>query len=463
MNLFQEIKKNLIEILSESTAYGLPKMFKSKHIFFKIFWLAFILFGSIASIYFIIDSIQNYLKYEVIPKTEIIHQSQIIFPTITFCSSDKSFNKDLIDYCSFNKEEKNCKEYFQMYYATWYNAVAWYNSNCLQFNSGKNSSNHSIPILNSTGGIDNGLIISFKSNLSIDIWIDDPASISFINGVSFKKSSDYYLNYESFIYSEFLLSKTVEYKLGPPYNPCFIDNLNNFDLNKTIINYLHSNNVKYRQEYCEQLCLELEYINTNPCNCTNTSLGNVLRDCYQLQKNKDIQNCTSDYFTNYDMKNLDEKCKEYCPLECDSITYTSSIMKDKSTLSSSSSRIYIYFKDLKYTQYSEIPKTETFSFISEIGGILGLFIGCSFVTLFEFAEVLIEISFILFGRKHQISNQNSERTQNERSIELSFEETIIRFKNETNAKIEFLLKAIAMQNETKFVGQYDEEIKKSKN
>jgi hypothetical protein len=188
-----------------------------------------------------------------------------------------------------------------------------------------------------------------------------------------------------------------------------------------------------------------------------------LRDCYQFQKNKDIQNCTDYYFQNYDKKQSYEKCKEYCPLECDSITYPSSIMKDKSTLSSSSSRIYIYYQELKYIRYSEIPKTETFSFISEIGGILGLFIGCSFVSLFELAELLIEISFILFGRKHQISNQNSERTQNEIFNELSFEEEIIRFKNEANAKIEFLLKAISMQNETKFVGQYDEEIKNLKN
>ena len=78
----------------------------------------------------------------------------------------------------------------------------------------------------------------------------------------------------------------------------------------------------------------------------------------------------------------------------------------------------------------------------------------SFVSLFELAELLIEISFILFGRKHQISNQNSERTQNEIFNELSFEEEIIRFKNEANAKIEFLLKTISMQNETKFSYYY---------
>jgi hypothetical protein len=94
---------------------------------------------------------------------------------------------------------------------------------------------------------------------------------------------------------------------------------------------------------------------------------------------------------------------------------------------------------LKYTKYSEIPKTEPFNFISELGGILGLFIGCSFVTLFELAEVLIEICFIIYGRKKQ--NQN----------EIPFEEEIKRLKNdlnEANAKIEFLLKAISKPNET---------------
>ena len=89
MNKFHEIKTNLSEILGESTAYGLSKIFKSKRLFFKIFWLAFILFGSIASIYFIFNAIQNYFKYEVIPKIEIIHENTISLPTITFCNNDK--------------------------------------------------------------------------------------------------------------------------------------------------------------------------------------------------------------------------------------------------------------------------------------------------------------------------------------------------------------------------------------
>jgi hypothetical protein len=168
----------------------------------------------------------------------------------------------------------------------------WNGVNCLQFNSGQNSSNHSVPILKSSGDWEYGLIISFKSNLSFYIWIDDSSSISFdINGISFKLSYDYSFSYESYFYYDLQLSKTVENKLGPPYNPCYQDDDSiQFEINKTIINFLHSSNVKYKKEYCHNLCTELEYIDTNPCNFTNTSLGNVLRDCYQFQKNKHIQN-----------------------------------------------------------------------------------------------------------------------------------------------------------------------------
>ncbi len=92
--LVEEIKINLSEILAESTAYGLPRIFKSKRNFLKLFWLVFFLLGSIVSVYFTVKAINNYLEYEVIPKIEIINLYQIQFPTITFCSNGfKNKNK----------------------------------------------------------------------------------------------------------------------------------------------------------------------------------------------------------------------------------------------------------------------------------------------------------------------------------------------------------------------------------
>ncbi len=72
---FQKIKTNLSEMLAESTANGLPRIFKSKKIFFKIFWFSFFILGNIASFYYIIKAIDNYLVYDVISRRTTIYKN----------------------------------------------------------------------------------------------------------------------------------------------------------------------------------------------------------------------------------------------------------------------------------------------------------------------------------------------------------------------------------------------------
>lgn len=62
--------------------------------------------------------------------------------------------------------------------------------------------------------------------------------------------------------------------------------------------------------------------------------------------------------------------------------------------------LYVYYKDLKYTFISQQPKVELFDLISNIGGILGLFLGVSFLTCVEFFEILFEIIYVLFLKKY---------------------------------------------------------------
>jgi hypothetical protein len=59
-------------------------------------------------------------------------------------------------------------------------------------------------------------------------------------------------------------------------------------------------------------------------------------------------------------------------------------------------KLRVYYQSLKYTSITQIPKTKVFDLISNLGGTLGLFIGVSFVTLFEFGELLIECFFLIF-------------------------------------------------------------------
>jgi tetrahydromethanopterin S-methyltransferase subunit F len=58
--------------------------------------------------------------------------------------------------------------------------------------------------------------------------------------------------------------------------------------------------------------------------------------------------------------------------------------------------INVYYEDLKYTLISQQPKIELFGLISNLGGILGLFIGFSFISLLEIIEALAELVYIYF-------------------------------------------------------------------
>jgi len=58
-------------------------------------------------------------------------------------------------------------------------------------------------------------------------------------------------------------------------------------------------------------------------------------------------------------------------------------INDKNDISNNNYKIYFYYQDLKYTLISEQPKVELFGFISKLGGILGLFIGFSFISLLD--------------------------------------------------------------------------------
>jgi hypothetical protein len=307
MLVIEKIKINLSEILAESTAYGLPRIFKSKRNFLKLFWLAFFLLGSIFSVYFSVKAINNYLEYEVIPKIEIINLYQIQFPIITFCSNgftNKTF-KEIFDTCSFDGDNDcriNSEKYFSKFYSYQFDQY------CLQFNSGKNMSNHLIPFLNTTvGGESNyGLnLVFFQEIPSVFIYIDDIESPSFINGTRYKLTE--FIFPSSGTSFDLVLTKTVENKLGLPHSVCYKYGVSKeFPINKSVIEFFQIiDHVQYKQKYCYQLCAELEYINTNPCNCQNTSLGNLKRDCwFNLPRADARYNCTKKNLENFKKKEL---------------------------------------------------------------------------------------------------------------------------------------------------------------
>jgi len=116
---------------------------------------------------------------------------------------------------------------------------------------------------------------------------------------------------------------------------------------------------------------------------------------------------------------VDDFCHlDYCPLECD--TYSFDIHKDLvitprngniksskslfgityplfNTFENASQNFYgirVFYQDLKYTLISQQPKIEVFGLISNLGGILGLFLCFSFLSILELFEVVAELLYI---------------------------------------------------------------------
>jgi hypothetical protein len=59
--------------------------------------------------------------------------------------------------------------------------------------------------------------------------------------------------------------------------------------------------------------------------------------------------------------------------------------------------LYIYYKNLNCKLISQKPKTEMFNFISNIGGLLGVFLGISFLSFIEIFETFFEI--LIYSQK----------------------------------------------------------------
>ena len=156
------------------------------------------------------------------------------------------------------------------------------------------------------------------------------------------------------------------------------------------------------------------------CSCIS-NLTYFRKDCvknlYDTETN--LTKCIAGYLKEFRKNLRDEKCRNYCPLECDSMSYSitpylelipsvgniSSLRKSLNSLTQFETyeqvnkvygSIYAYYKQKKYTLIKQKAKMEPFDFTSSIGGISGLFLGVSFLSLIELFEILIETICILF-------------------------------------------------------------------
>jgi hypothetical protein len=156
--------------------------------------------------------------------------------------------------------------------------------------------------------------------------------------------------------------ESIEVKLPEPYNQC-----KEYSVDKP-----------YHQFNCIDSCIYREI--KNKYNCT------LLLSLFTMN---DLKQCDIGKSYGSFKKEFSAGCLKECPLKsCFSEKFYPTIT---STISNYFINFKFFFRDFSSLKITQIPKTDPFTFLNNIGGGLGLFMGIALPNLIEFLQFFVEI------------------------------------------------------------------------
>ena len=401
MSKLDRIKQASLNTILTSTSHGIPNIARTEWLGFKIMWTIVVILAGLACGYFMFKSVADYMQFDYFTKTQLIDERPMPLPTITFCvNTDAVFDfekafilcKTNVLYCGSN--------HFELV-TIFSDAGAAYQ--CLRLNGGKNMSGHAVDLLKAYKDDDvSGFILAFYM----------PANTSDTLYYALTDSTVYATMKEVYkrsvikpVLADLIINKQVEKKLGQPYNKCIKDLDTNTSFDSALFRSTFDLYGSYRQKNCYVICIHTFIIKT--CNC---SLGSEQTPCDYM-----VNNCSNKVFDSF---SYEAECAQQCPLECDT-TYFSLFEKfsptfltefegfdknisanfDLSNLTAEQIENIVWFRvkyeNLKYTEISQTAKTTFADLVSNLGGIIGVFLGLSFLSLIEVVELFLEVLRIL--------------------------------------------------------------------
>ena len=442
----EQIETLLKEVLYNSLAQAIIKIFLSPFLLIKVVLFLFVL-GSIGcTSYLVISSIMTYFTYGVVASSRTLYETPTLFPKVTFCNYNffttkygydviQSGKNIYIDYFSTEEKKRISRDLDEILLECTFNLKScnssdfvWsydpINGNCFTFNSGFDSNGNKVVLKDS-------MLSGFYYGLRLTLYVNIYEKI--LETGYFKKVSNelgaYFLigNSSHLKYDEkngiraspgfgtnIMIDREFKSILPKPYSNCDLDS--SFETDSDLFNLILKSKYQYSQQLCITQCFQ-KYLITK-YNCTGTSIVNIFnltKECniddkvIQLYQNTSF---ISDLFTNI--------CFPLCPLECNQTLFKSSISTtllvgdkylsriknsnlatdfinrtiDATTIEKSLVKVNIFYESLSYTDTIESPQMNMVSLLGSIGGNLGLFLGVSVFSLGEIIEVLIEIYFI---------------------------------------------------------------------
>jgi hypothetical protein len=387
------IKSTAMNYISTISIPGIPQIMSTNNFILKLTWILLIILTFGLGFWNIALTVTDYYRYDKITNIERVTPTNVTFPAITICNYNR-YIKDLYvngsfinssnltiltdkkstisnlinwEYTHFFSEESN----------TFLNVTSHLdffkipdNLDCLRFNGVRNKSVELFTTNTTQDFFQISLFNSYNESLSwgeyFNVRIVNKVRVFITNNYlkSFDKLEPFTLDY-GVRYDFDIAKESIEIKLPEPYNQCK--------------EFLSAE--PYQQSNCLDTCLYKEI--RKKYNCS------FLLSLYSFDGFRRCHNSTSSY-----KREFSKFCLSQCPLEsCHSEKFTSLLKVNNKPVNTYLKFSFIDFSTLNITQ---IPKTDLFTFINNIGGGLGLFMGIAFPNVIEFLQFITNIFMITF-------------------------------------------------------------------
>lgn len=377
-----KIKDPLIRFVETLSVHGVPRLYKSNILLVRLVWTICILISCSFGLFCIYNSVKDYSQFDVITNVERVNPKNVTFPAITICTKGFYVEKNLskIDYSTlyytyfddyledFTKSTTYKDTKVDMLNDLEYFNISKSFGRCVRFNG---FTRKSFEIAESKTDY-------FRTNILSNIQAFTADEYTLTENIH-KEAEVYILdNYlNSYLNSDPLrvpLDKNhlisfakaeVEKKLPGPYNFC-----------------IDHKNITYRQENCIEQCLNVKIADKYNCSIPSYYSIKDLEECGGvLLPSKFDGSFKSPTSVSYEkhvdviksiISEFDSICHKQCDKECESSLF------NKQVITTNGNFFEFSFSDFSSLSITQIPKTDTFSLISSLGGLMGLFVGLSF-------------------------------------------------------------------------------------
>lgn len=426
--------------------------------------------------YSIISSIRNYLNFDVVTKIRVIEKDFLPFPAVTVCNTNFFLTKEALEYAESFLKNNNLTNFtdhktFENIFSGKFSKL-YFNYNFIQFltsvsfkaNQNQFLKKFSFPInqflisclfniqpcdetnwtwffdthyghcyrFNSINSLHSEIKKSFQAGkyqgLMLELYVGIPndkrtLSVSngahiFINDNPIKPTIGQGLEISPGSYTNIVIGRTKIKQMPKPYSNC-IEDLNTIDsFDSEYYRKVFRSNLTYSQTECFYAFIQSEIF--KKCNCFDSTV-NIIAENQNYCETVDEILCSFTYYREITTSNYKEKISEYCPLECETITY--SIQKSHGTYPSTSYAIdlaksekiielfgnksdisqeelkenilaiNIYYENMKQTEITENASISWDGLVGSIGGTLGLFLGMSILSFAELIDLIIQIIY----------------------------------------------------------------------